>query len=640
MGVNAGGLLIRAALVAATLWVGERRVLGQEAAPAAETGTISGVVLDRSNGDVIIEAGVEVVGQRKTVRTNVNGKYAIKLPPGKYELRFYAPYYKGVRLPDVVVKAGQVSRADAALESSGAAGIQVVEVVAPAKKAAEVAQIAKRKEAAVVSDTISRESMAKSTGSEASAIVKRAPAVTVRNDKFVFVRGLSERYTSALLNGNTLPSPDPFRRAVPLDLFPADFLDSIGVVKTFSPELPGDFTGGLIELDLRDLPDQLTYSLGVSMGANTNTTFQDFLTYRGAPLDYLASGTRARESATLPPVDLNELPVPQQYAIARTFPNVWSPETSTAPPNFGANFSIGNRYGPFGFQIGALLSNEWTTLPNLITRQLLPAGQGKVTVTDNLLGASGLFQSKLGGVLTAAYEPTERHRFTFRSFVYQNALDTTLLQQGTLDTRFAVQSQLQYIVDSLAYGQLGGEDKFTDWLLADWRTALARTRRDEPDTRLVLYLGGPPPRFATSADGNGGRRYSASTVEQLSDTRVDFTIPFQTKLPWTDVWDGLPAKFKFGPAYSYRARDFALRQFDYFPNSDSLDVTEPPDILLAPSNMIPGIIGFNESTDIQDAYTGSQQIIAGYGLLELPIIRDRLRVVGGAKSRVRKLYAG
>src|SRR5262245_61118367 len=631
MAANVVGLLARAVLFVATTCLGVWPALGQEPQPASELGTVTGTVVDRSSGDVIIEAGVEVVGQGKRVLTNLEGRYSIKLPPGKYELRYFAPYYKGVRLQEVTVKPGESTKVDAALESAGAAGIQVVEVVAPAKKATEAAQIAKRKEATVVSDTISRETMVKSTGTKASDLVKRAPAVTVRSDKFVFVRGLSERYTSALLNGNTLPSPDPFRRAVPLDLFPADFLDSIGVVKTFSPELPGDFTGGLIELDLRDLPDQLTYSLGVSMGANTNTTFQDFLTYRGAPLDYLASGTRARESATLPPVDLNELPVPQQYAIARTFPNVWSPETSTAPPNFGANFSIGNRYGPFGFQIGALLSNEWTTLPNLITRQLLPAGQGKVTVTDNLLGASGLFQSKLGGVLTAAYEPTERHRFTFRSFVYQNALDTTLLQQGTLDTRFAVQSQLQYIVDSLAYGQLGGEDKFTDWLLADWRTALARTRRDEPDTRLVLYLGGPPPRFATSADGNGGRRYSASTVEQLSDTRVDFTIPFQTRLPWTDVWDGLPAKFKFGPAYSYRARDFALRQFDYFPNSDTLDVTEPPDILLAPSNMIPGIIGFNESTDIQDASTGTQQIIAGYGLLELPIIRDRLRVVGGAR---------
>jgi Carboxypeptidase regulatory-like domain/Outer membrane protein beta-barrel family/TonB-dependent Receptor Plug Domain len=631
MAVNAVGVLIRAALVVATTCLGARYALAQETPPAAELGTVSGTVVDRSNGDAIIEAGVEVVGHRKTVRTNVDGRYSIKLPPGKYELRFYAPYFKGVRLPDVIVKPGEVARADAALESAGPAGVQVVEVVAPAKKAAEAAQIAKRKEAAEVSDTISRETMAKSTGSEASDVVKRAPAVAVRNDKFVFVRGLSERYTSALLNGNTLPSPDPFRRAVPLDLFPTEFLDAIDIVKTFSPNLPGDFTGGLVELDLRDLPDQLTYNLGISTGANTNTTFQDFLTYPGARLDYFASGKKSRQ-LPLPETDLNLLPVPEQYSIARTFPNIWSPRTTDALPNFGANLSIGNRFGPFGFQLGGLWSTEWTTQPNEITRELDVGENQAVTVDDNLRGTTGFFQAKLGGVMTAGYEPTERHRFTFRTFVYQNAIDGTTLQTGTINAgTFAQQSQLQYILDSLAYGQLGGEHKFADWLLMDWRTALARTRRDEPDTRLTLYLGGPPPRFASSAEGDGGRRYAAATREDLSDTRVDFTIPFQTGLPFTDFWSGLPAKFKFGPAYSYRSRDFSLRQFDYFPDSTTLDTTLPPEILLAPSNLTPGIIGFRETTDIQDTYTGTQEIIGGYGLFELPIIRDRLRVVGGVR---------
>jgi outer membrane receptor protein involved in Fe transport len=93
----------------------------------------------------------------------------------------------------------------------------------------------------------------------------------------------------------------------------------------------------------------------------------------------------------------------------------------------------------------------------------------------------------------------------------------------------------------------------------------------------------------------------------------------------------LPARFKFGPAYSYRSRDFNLRQFDYFPDSATLDVTQPPEVLLAPSNLVPGIIGFRETTDIQDTYTGTQEIIGGYGLFELPIIRDRLRVVGGVR---------
>jgi TonB-dependent receptor-like protein/carboxypeptidase family protein len=631
------GLLVRAVLVVAAACLGVRPGWSQEtpptAPPAADHGTVSGTVVDRSNGDAIIEAGVEVVEQRKTVRTNLDGHYSITLPPGKYELRFFAPYYRGVRLPDIVVKPGQVLRADAALESAGAAGIQVVEVVAPAKKAAESAQIAKRKEAAEVSDTISRETMQKTTGSEASDVVQRAPAVTVREDKFVFVRGLSERYTGALLNGSRLPSPDPLRRAIPLDLFPTDFLDSIDIVKTFSPNLPGDFSGGLVELDLRDLPDQLTYSLGLSTGANTNTTFQDFLTYPGSRLDYFASGKKSRE-LPLPDVDLNQLPVGEQYTVARTFPNIWSPTTTTALPNFGANLSIGNRLGPFGFQFGGLWATEWLTQPNQIIRQLGVGGSqqnaGQLDVQDNLRGTSGIQQAKLGGVLTAAYEPSDRHRFTLRTFVYQNAIDETSIQTGTVNDGVpSVQSQVQYVVDSLAYGQLAGEHKLTDWLLADWRTVLSRTRRDEPDTRLIAYLG-TPLRFGTASE-DGGRRFTNETREDLTDTMVDLTIPFRTGLPGTDFWSGLPAKFKFGPAYAYRSRDFSQREFNYFPESETLDLTLSPQVLLAPNNLIPGVVGFQEATSIEDSYTATQEIIGGYGLFELPIIRDHLRVVGGLR---------
>lgn len=648
MAAKVAGLLVRAVLLVATTSVGVRPALGQEPQPAAELGTVAGTVVDRSSGDVIIEAGVEVVDQRKRVLTNLEGRYSIKLPPGKYELRFFAPYYKGIRLQDVTIKRGEVTRADAALESAGAAGIQVVEVVAPAKKAAEAAQIAKRKEAAVVSDTISRETMQKTTGSEASTMVKRAPAVSVRDEKFVFVRGLSERYTGALLNGSRLPSPDPLRRAVPLDLFPADFLDSIGIVKTFSPNLPGDFSGGLVELDLRDLPDQLIYSLGISTGGNTQTTFQDFLTYRGSPLDYVAAGTRFRDPpATLPPFSREEFlrrsrrgegPIPIPLSVAASFENIWSPEITEAPPNFGANFSIGNRYGPFGFQLGALWATEWTTSPNQISREFgvgassNPNQPGPVEVQTDQRRTDGIFQAKLGAVLTAGYEPTERHRFTFRTFVYQHATDDTAVLDGLVDiTTPAQQSQLQYVLDSLAYGQLTGEHKFTDWLLVDWRTALSRTRRDEPDTRLTAYIGTPPEFGPPGAPATGGRRFNNTTFEDLTDTMLDFTIPFRTWLPFTDVWTGLPAKFKFGPAYSYRSRTFNQRVFDYFPQDAALDLTLPPEVILQPRNILDGVVGFQESTDITDSYDATQEIIAGYGLFELPIVRDRLRVVGGVR---------
>src|SRR6185369_804812 len=131
--------------------------------------------------------------------------------------------------------------------AGAAAGMDVVEVVAQANKAAEATQLQRRRKSSVVSDTVSAEVIKKSPDSDAGEVVQRVPAVTVKDDKFIFVRGLGERYSSALLNGSRLPSTDPEKRVVPLDLFPADFLESLSIIKTYTPDLPGDFSGGLAD---------------------------------------------------------------------------------------------------------------------------------------------------------------------------------------------------------------------------------------------------------------------------------------------------------------------------------------------------------------------------------------------------------
>ena len=630
-----------AALVLAVASILVSPASGQEVtpgpeAPAPASGTVSGTVIDKSSRSAIIEAGVEVVGKGKTIRTDIEGRYSIRLPEGSYELRIFAPSYKGLRLKDVVVKPGQVTKTDVAMESAGAAGVDVVEVRAQRKKAAEASQLQARKEAAVVEDTISRETMSKTPGSEAASLVQRAPAVTIKDGRFLFVRGLSERYTSALLNGSRLPSPDPLRRAVPMDLFPAEFLDSIAIIKSFSPDLPGDFSGGLVRLDLRDLPDQLTYNMALSFGGNTQTTFQDFLTSKGPNADLFAIGAQERE-LELPSFDLN-FPDERRFSVARNFRNVWSAESSHAPPNFGANFSIGNTIGPFGFQFGALYLDEWLTRPDQIRRQLGQNGTAddpKIGVRDDLIGDSGFFRSKLGGVLTLAYKPNDHHELSLRTFSYQNALDETTARTGTINQ--AVENPvrttvLKYIQENLSLGQLAGKHRLASWLQADWRSVLSRTTRDEPDTRFTQYRRVGDGFIFSNDQNRGGFRFTNDTSEWLSDSAVDLTIPFKTRLPLTDVWSDLPAKFKFGPAYSYRSRTFNQRQFLYSPDAAAVDLSQPPEVILAPDNLVDGIVDIQELTDIEDHFEATHEIIGGYGMFELPLVRDRLRIVGGART--------
>src|SRR5262249_48642232 len=296
------------------------------AAPPAEVGTVVGTVVDKSTGDPLIQAGVEVIGQGKRLETDMDGHFTVKLPPGTYELRISAPLYQPVRLQGVKVKTNQVTKQSVSL-GAATANVEVVEVVAKANKAAEATQILERKKSAVVSETVSAEAIKKTPDKDVASIVKRVPAVTIKDDRFVFIRGLGDRYSGALLDGSRLPSTDPARRVVPLDLFPAEFVQSLSILKTYTPDLPGDFSGGLVDIRLIEFPDKPTFTYGQYFGGNTQTTFQKFRTYQSGPLDYFGFGNSFRSLPLAVPKTpglINTLPTNQADAIGRDFKNIWS----------------------------------------------------------------------------------------------------------------------------------------------------------------------------------------------------------------------------------------------------------------------------------------------------------------------------
>jgi hypothetical protein len=629
-------------LVCLALVTGSGRAAdGQAAGP---TGTIAGVVLDRSTADPIIEAGVEVIGTGKTVRTDLDGRYTVTVPPGTYQVRIFAPLYQGARLERVVVTAGQATKADASLAAAGQAGVDVVEVIAQADRAAEATQLLRRKRSAVVSDTMSAEAIRKTPGSAAADVAKRAPAVTVRDDKYIYVRGLGERYTSALLNGSRLPSTDPERRVVPLDLFPAEFLESISIVKSYTPDLPGDFSGGLALLQLRDFPDRPTFGLGLSGNANTQVTGKDFGTYRGPTADYFGLGAyKRRLPGTVPEEPFAR---PLGPAVGRSFPDNWAVETIDAPPGAGINVTAGNTWGPFGLQVGGVYGNEYKRRDERV-RQFLVGGVAfedpEPLLKDDYRFTYSTLQTKLGGVLSSALKLGDATKLSLRALVNRNAYKETLFGVGQNDNlgfdqdpeQIQQQTRLRYTEEELALGQLAGEHAFP-WFSVDWRTAFARTTQEEPDMRHTTYRGPRNPRFGPlgfTNDSSGGLRLFNDLEEIMTDSALDVTVPFSTALPFTDVWSGLPAKFRFGPAYTYRDRDFQQRRFvfDLSQSAGAIDRTLPPEELFDPSNIGPGGFEVEEQTQPRDAFAATHEIIGGYGMFDLPLVRDRLRFVFGVR---------
>lgn len=632
-------LIARAAFCVALLT--NTLVLAQDVAPAATgaTGTVSGTIIDKTSGDPIIEAGVEVVGRNMKTLTDLDGKFTLKLPPGAYQLRIFAPLYQGVRLENVQVQPNAVTRADASLAAAVAAGTEVVEVVAQAKKAAEATQILKRQKADNVEDNISAEQIRKSGDSDAAEIVQRAPAVTVKDDKYIVVRGLGERYSSSLLNGSRLPSTDPEKRVVPLDLFPAEFLDSLSIIKSYTPNLPGDFSGGLVDIDLRDFPDELEANFSTSIGANTSTTFKRFRTYKGSDLDGLGFGRSFRD---LPDVFGNQsvgvpATVAAQQRYADSLRNIWAVESETAPPNGGANFSVGNSWGPFGIELAGSYGAEFKTRRDQIERQFVNRAAidapPDIQLEDNFKYDNSTFETRLGGIMTSAYKFSDTSKITWRSLINRNSYDSVYEGDGK-STQFGPQAtlyttNLRYIEEELDYGQLGGEHVLFPWLELNWRSALSRTTQYIPDDRNYTYLQqlNLPPQYLN--DPTSGLRQFSELAEYLTDTQVDFRIPFKTWLPFTDVWDDLPADFKFGPAYTYRDRTYDLRSLRFQAETPQ-DLSQPPEELFDPDQIGSGLV-FSEITEPRDKFGATQEIIAGYGMFELPIVRDWVRVIAGSR---------
>ena len=631
-----GDVVARWVLVGLAWWLLAPIALRAEELQPPADGGVAGVVKVAATGSPIPGAQIEVTETKQKVRSGPDGAFSISLPAGTYIVRISAEGHAGRTIPKLVVKEGKVTRVEVKLGPAVKADKDsiIVNVIARLRRAAESAQLARRQKASAVSEMISAETIKKSAGSDATAAVQRATGVTIRETggtKTVFVRGLGERYTQALLNESRLPSPDALRRAVTLDLFPTDFLEGIDIVKGYTPDLPGDFSGGLVDMRLRDFPDQLTYGFGLATGGNTETTAQDFLSYDGGgPQDYFGMGESARNwPQSTPATDIDALPPARNYALTRQFRNVWSAESQPAPIDWGANFSLGNSVGPLGFQFGGTYAVRWRSVRDELRRQFENQGENFTQVSSN----RSTLSTRLGGILTGAYRLADNHTLMMRSFVSRSSNDETRFETGADTQGNALrQTRLRYVEDELAFGQVAGEHRF-DLVQVDWRTVLARTTRDEPDTRHTTYtrpLGQDVP-FEFTDQSLGGLRLSNETREKLSDSGLDFTIPFTTALPGTNVWSGLPGKLKFGAAYTARNRNFAQRRVEFRVDQAGVDVRDPPEEIFAPENVGPGGVDITESTNPRDKFKGTQDILAAYGMFELPLVRDRLRLISGVR---------
>lgn len=256
----------------------------------SQTHVLEGRVLDEKDNAPI--QGVTVKVNNKETKTDASGYYVITLDPGKnYSVNVIYKGYNRKEISDVEIKSAENTNLDILLTKIEAKGkdkeIEGVVLRSSAKKETIASTIGLQKNMGVVSQVIGIEAIKKSPDRNTGEVLKRVSGVSLFEGKYIVVRGLSDRYNQAMLNGIQLSSTEPDKKTFSFDLFPASVIETLVINKTFIPEYTGEWGGGLIQVNTKDIPNTKFFNAQIGVGGNSNTMGKDFYTSKGGKLDFL-----------------------------------------------------------------------------------------------------------------------------------------------------------------------------------------------------------------------------------------------------------------------------------------------------------------------------------------------------------------
>ncbi|RZK56739.1 MAG: TonB-dependent receptor, partial [Pedobacter sp.] len=312
---------------------------------AQGTGKISGTVTDKKTGETLIGVSVKVAGTTKAVGTDVEGRYVIGgLASGKYVLEVSYVSYGKKNITDIEVKDGGTTSVNVILEEASSTLNQVV-ITTSVKQESVNTLYAAQKNSVRISSGISADQIRKSPDKNTSEVLKRVSGASIQDGKFLVIRGLSDRYNVAMVNNSLLPSTEPDRRAFSFDIIPSNMIDKIVINKTASPDLPGDFAGGVTQVVTKDIPDNNFINFGITTGYNTQSTFKDFTSNERNSTDFLGFDDGTRSLPSKFPVSrgqYNSASTDLRVAYTKLLPNLYAEKIATALPLQNYQFTWGN----------------------------------------------------------------------------------------------------------------------------------------------------------------------------------------------------------------------------------------------------------------------------------------------------------
>jgi hypothetical protein len=633
----------RVAGLVAVAWV-----LAAGSALAQQTARVTGVVRDEVNAIPLPGLPVEIVETKAVVYTDVDGRYVLDLAPGAYTVKVVMEGYQE-KLVSVDTRAARLQTLDVGLTMSRF--VETVTVTAEAidlETSSAAAQLIERKNAPVITDNLGSQEMRQNGDGDAAAAMQRVAGLSLVDNQYVFVRGLGERYSNTTLAGSVLPTTEPDKKVVPLDLFPTGLIDSVQVNKSYSPDRSAEFAGGLVQIVPIKLPVQPVVDLSYGL------SYFSTATGKSIPLSPLGGrdvwgyddGARAlpaafpankivRRGIYTPDVGYSAEEI---TGFGRLLENRWRPVDKTAKPgqNWGGTF--GNRFGRLGV-VGSVTHSYKEQYVEEDRRFFHVAEEGELEALNDYHMQTGSQRAQLGVVANVAYEFSTSQRIAIENFYTHSGRDEGRFFQGiNIDNAREYRNyRLQFVEEGLMANAVGGEHFFQGLSNSrlDWRVNSARATRDEPDLRETLYerlsnLAGTSETanpFVYADESQSGFRMFNDLGDDTTDAAANWSV-FNTA-------GGRPTQYKVGVSLIDRSRDFQSRRFHFIPITLTKDGAllfnnrlTPEEIFL--SNNIGTAMRFNEETRPTDAYRGDQTTTAGYGMVDLAM-SARTRLVAGAR---------
>jgi hypothetical protein len=615
----------------------------------AQTGTISGKVIDEVRNDVLIGATVILDNnQNSAVSTNVEGAFSFKqVPVGNHIISIKYVSYSPKEITEVEVKANETTNITASMLSSSNQLKQIV-IKSTLKQENINSLLQIQKNSISVQDGMSADLIRKSPDRNSSDVLKRIPGTSIIDNKFVVVRGLGDKYNSAMLNNSPLPSTEPDRKNFSFDLIPANMLESIVIIKTAQPDLPGDFAGGIIQQNLKDVPEKSFANFNITTSEHTTTTFRKSYDFENGKIGWLGFNDGSMSLPSDFPsssVFIKATPSIQKVNYSQLIPNTWDTSTIRSTPlSMSYSFSAGWNPKKLDNKLGILFS---TNYGNSYRTDRISRADFQTDKTLDYLYNDIYYRNNInwGSMLRANYKLGKQSKIGMSATYNSSAKYETVVRDGIETIGYYVQALSMYTVQNhLLNTELNGEHLIKPIKLKiKWSGGYGNIEREEPDYRRMYYRKNIVAQseldsfyqagvVTGSANPAYGGKFYSTLNEDIYNASASVSMPFEFLKQKQNVKTGFYF-LKRDRSYDARVLGYIKHNVIKFNNQENPDsiIALPIEQLFSLSNIRENGFRLDDITNKSDNYNANSTLYATYLMFDSKFT-EKLRAVWGARA--------